>query len=150
MWKAALLAALALALGTVSTARADGASVVGAYGCWAGGGQVTRPAGTEIEVRFGWAATTQGLVRNYLGAQTTALVVNGGAAQDVSGDYGPIAPYGTSYWASFVQEPTGVVLAPGESMTFVLAVTLSHLITDGISQAGPGTLGVFTCTVTGV
>jgi len=51
-----VVAAAALAL--PSAAWAD-TSQVNALGCYLAGRQVERPAGTEIVVRQGWAATTR-------------------------------------------------------------------------------------------
>ena len=148
MRKLALLFAVA-ALGVPASASADGTSTVGAYGCFLAGGQVTRPAGTEIVARFGWAATNFGLVHDFLQAQTTTLSVNGGTPVDVSDRYG--APAGSQGdVGAFVNVPTGVVLSAGQSMTFEYVVSVSHLIFDGESFGGPGVLADLTCTVTGV
>jgi hypothetical protein len=57
--------------------------------------------------------------------------------------------------------PTGTTLAAGQSMTFHLVVSLSHVILDGVSFengesgkplfSGPGSaVDLGTCTVTGV
>jgi hypothetical protein len=151
MWKAVLLAALALILGTASTARADGTTVIRTYACYATGGHTTAPAGTEIVTRFGWAALTYGEMQDFLNAQTTTESVNGGAPVDVSGGYdGPTWYPPASVWTSFVQYPTGVVLAAGQSMTFSVKLSLAHPVYDGATLAPVGTVGVFGCKVTGV
>ena len=56
-----ILAALALATAALAVPTAAWAygSEVSASGCNASGGYVTRPAGTDIVVRQGWAATTK-------------------------------------------------------------------------------------------
>ena len=158
MRKLALLLALA-ALSVPVSAAADGTSVVSAFGCIASGGHVTRPAGTDIVVRFGWIAKTPGLVQDYLQAQASTLAVNDGPTVDVSGTYGAPIAVGAD-WGAFAFYDTGVVLAPGQSMTFATSVTVSHRLTDGIVTAsdandkpafgGPGALFAGTCTVTGV
>jgi hypothetical protein len=60
-----ILAALALATAALAVPTAAWAygSEVNVYGCYASGGQVTRPAGTEIVVR-------QSLTFHYVGAVT--------------------------------------------------------------------------------
>jgi hypothetical protein len=155
-----VLAAAALAALVATTApQAAGTSVVGAYACYLNGGHVERPAGTDVVVRFGWAAKTRGLVQDYLAAQTTAIAVDGGPPVDLSAGYDTPAPSGDG-WASFVDYDTGVVLAAGESTTFDLTLDVSHRLTDGITFAngesgmplfgGPGELLAVHCTVTGV
>lgn len=81
-----ILAALALvtaALAVPTAAWAYG-SEVSAYGCYANGGQVTQPAGTEIVVRQGWAATTKHYDLDFIHAQQTFVSVNGGGPIDLS------------------------------------------------------------------
>ena len=68
-----ILAALALvtaALAAPTAAWAYG-SEVSAYGCYTSGGHVTRPAGAEIVVRQGWAATTKHYDLDFIHAQQT-------------------------------------------------------------------------------
>jgi hypothetical protein len=154
MWQrlatVAAVAAVSVSVLPAAAATTAGTSVVGASACAASGGSVTRPAGTEIVVRQGWAAKTQGLVIDFLHAQTSTVSANGGTPADVSDLYG--APTGSAEtgWRADVYYPTGIVLAPGESMTFRFVATVSHTISDGLTLAGPGTLMDFTCTVTGV
>src|SRR5205814_3667166 len=77
----AALAVSAAALAIPATAFAYG-SEVSAYGCYLNGGQVTRPAGTEIVVRQGWAATKASYARDFIHAQETFVSVKGGAPAD--------------------------------------------------------------------
>jgi hypothetical protein len=159
MRKLVLVATALVALVASSAASATDTSIVGPGCILANGGHVTRPAGTDIVVRVGWVAKTPGLVQDFLGAQTTTVAVNDGPAVDLSGGYGAPEPSGAD-WASFTYDDTGVVLAPGESLTFDLTLDVSHRVTDGLLFAngsfgaplfgGPGALVDGTCTVTGV
>ena len=158
MRKLTILAAVTVALATAAGASADGTSIVPVYGCFVNGGHVTRPAGTELVAATGWAAKTRGLVEDYLQAQTTTLVVNGGSPVDASGLYDEPAARGEDSWASFVRVPTGMTLAPGESATLAFTIAVSHRVTDGLVFAN-GQNGkplfyegaaTFSCTVTGV
>jgi hypothetical protein len=150
----------AAALFATSTAVAADQSVVGAYGCFLQGGHVYRPAGTSIVARFGWAAKTRGLVQDYLSAQTTTFSVNGSASADVSGSYSAVDEYEPGGFVTWVYYDTGIVLAPGESMTFHTELSVAHRLLDGVVFengekgrplfGGPGTLLDIDCTVTGV
>jgi hypothetical protein len=149
----------ALALVATSSATAADQSVVGAYGCFLQGGHVYAPAGTEIVVRFGWAAKNRGLVQDFLNDQTTTVSMNGGEPVDVSGSYGDVITHPAGA-ASYVHHGTGVSLAPGESLTFHLKTAISHPLLDGVVFADgdsgrpllgeTGTLFETDCTVTGV
>ena len=67
-----ILAALAFvtALAAPTAAWAYG-SEVSAYGCYANGGQVTRPAGTDIVIRQGWSTMTRSQDEQFIQAQRT-------------------------------------------------------------------------------
>lgn len=139
-----------------SAAAAD--SVVGTSNCLlANGGQVTRPAGSTIVVRNGFATKTYGLGVNFLNAQSTTVSVNGGPAVDISALYGaPAEPIGGT-WQTNAYYETGVTLTnPGDTMTFTISVSVSHLITDVQAEpgkplfGGPGVIFSGTCTVTAV
>jgi hypothetical protein len=153
MWQrfatAAAVAAVGLAVG-LPAAGATGTSVVSAIGCSLAGGQVSRPAGTEIVVRQGWAASTRGLVVDFLHAQTSSVSVNGGAPVDVSDEYTEPNGSNAEGWRSDVFYPTGVTLAAGQSMTFRFLASVSHPVFDGLTVGGPGTVADYACTVTGV
>jgi hypothetical protein len=118
-----ILAALALATAALAVPTAAWAygSDVGAYGCYLNGGQVTRPAGTEIVVRQGWVAATR--------PQTLDFIPPG--------------------WRTDVFYPTGIMLGPGQSLTFHFVISLRHRVFDGFSYSGPGAIVDSTCTVTG-
>jgi hypothetical protein len=68
---------------------------------------------------------------------------------DVSGSY--TEPNGSKAdgWRTDVYYPTGVVLEPGESMTFHYVVSVSHRVFDGQTLSGTGTIIDLSCTVTG-
>jgi hypothetical protein len=147
------------ALLATSTAAAADQSLVNAYGCHLQGGHVYRPAGTTIVARFGWAAKNDGLVQDFVEAQTTTVATNGGAAVDVSNLFSRPANYPPGGFVSWMNYDTGIALAPGESMTFRLASAVSHRVLDGIvfengefgrPLFGEGTILDATCTVTGV
>lgn len=146
-----ILAALALvtaALAAPTAAWAYG-SEVSAYGCYSSGGQVTRPAGTEIVVRQGWAATTKHYDLDFIHAQQTFVSVNGGGAIDLSDDWTTPRPYSPDNWVTYVFYPTGIVLDPGQSMTFHYVTSLKRTVFDGTGYAGPGPVIESNCTVTG-
>jgi hypothetical protein len=134
-------------------------SIVNPFGCSLNGGNVVRPAGNEIVVRQGWSAKTRGLSQDFINSQTTLLSVNGGPAQDLSRTYTEPAQQADGSWLTRTITPTGIVLAPGESLTFDYSLTVSHRIVDGLSFEngefgkplfGDGTILDVTCTVTGV
>jgi hypothetical protein len=137
-------------------------AVVGAFGCAViRGGQVTRPAGSQIRIAQGWSAKSKGLMVDYLQAQTTTVIVNGGPPIDLSGSYSAPAPDGFGTFSSDLTYDTGIVLAAGASMTFVVSIALSHQLNDGYTFEdetrtrkpfffGPGLAFEFPCTVTGI
>ena len=157
---AALLAgALALLPGTMQhAARADttGTPVnVGATGCIVvNGGQVSRPAGSTIVIRYGFVAPTRGELLHYLQVQTTAIGISDGQMSDYSGAYDAPARDESGNWGSFVTVNTGITLAnPGDQMRFTFANTLSAIVTEVNPpgppvQGGPGFAFGGTCTVT--
>jgi hypothetical protein len=146
-----ILAALALAAAALAVPTAAWAygSEVSAYGCYLSGGQVTRPAGTEIVVRQGWAATDKKYNLQFIHAQRTFVSVNGGPQVDLSGDWTTPIESSPDSWITWVFHPTGIVLGPGESMTFHYVTSVKRSIFDGISYGGPGTIIESNCTVTG-
>ena len=154
---AAITVALGIAAAFASSAAAAD-SVVGATNCLlVNGGQVTRPAGSTIVVRSAFATNNYGLSVAFRAAETTTVSVNGGPAVDISGLYeAPAQPNGGS-WGSVALYPTGVTLAnPGDTMTFSISVSVSHLIADVQPEpgrplfGGPGVIFSGTCTVTAV
>lgn len=140
--------------GGAATAASD--SVVGASNCLlVNGGQVTRPAGSTIVVRNAFAWKNYGLAVDFLTAQTTTLSIDGGPAVDISGLYATQPSDGG--WGSYAFYATGITLAnPGDTMTFTISVSVSHLITDVQPEpgkprfGGPGVIFGGTCTVTAV
>jgi len=154
---ATALAVTAIAAAFASSAAAAD-SVVGAPGCLLGnGGQVTRPAGSTIVVRNGFATKTYGLGVNFLNAETTTISVNGGPAVDISSLYGAPTQESDGSWESNAFYATGVNLAnPGDTMTFTISVSLAHRFADVQLEpgqplfGGPGVIFSGTCTVTAV
>jgi hypothetical protein len=145
-----ILAALALATAALAVPTAAWAygSDVGAYGCYVNGGQVTRPAGTEIVVRQGWIAAKRSQTLDFIHAQQTSVSVNGGTTVDLSGDW-TTPRLVDNGWRTDVFYPTGIFLGPGQSLTFHFVISVKHRIFDGFSYGGPGTIVDSTCTVTG-
>jgi len=145
-----ILAALALATTALAVPTAAWAygSDVGAYGCSTNGGQVTRPAGTEIVVRQGWVTATRSQSVDFIHAQRTTVSVNGSSSVDLSDDW-TTPRTDVQGWRTDVFYPTGIVLGPGQSLTFHFVISLKHRVFDGFSYAGPGAIVDSTCTVTG-
>jgi hypothetical protein len=153
-----LVVALAIAAGVLAPVAAAADVSVGAFGCFAGGGTRIVPAGSTIVVRQGFAEQTRGVLTTFLGAQTSTVSVNGGPAVDVSGGYSAPAQQPDGSWASFVNSPTGITLAAGESLTFAFTLTLSHVVPEvlipplggepGKPAFNPATTQVWSCTVT--
>jgi hypothetical protein len=130
------------------------------------GGQVTVPAGSTIFVRYGDADVSRGMVTDWLQAQTTTLTLNGGVPIDVSGLFGPPTQRPAGDWVSVLSYPTGITLTnPGDSLTFTVTTTLSHLFAEEFNGpvgfeagyepgppffSGPGVYFTGTCTVTAV
>jgi len=154
----ALLTTIA-ALALPAAASAD-TSTVSMLGCYFAGGNVTRPAGNDILLRLGWAAKTQGMTIAFLNSQTTTVSTNGGTPVDISGLYSDPAGSTPDGWSTIAFYPTGIVLAPGESVTFHWVATVTHRLVDGATFDtgvfgrpfffGPGVVADLTCTVTGV
>jgi hypothetical protein len=140
--------ALTTAALAVPTAAWAYGSEVSAYGCYVNGGQVTRPAGTEIVVRQGWVTATRSQSLDFVHAQQTTVSVNGGSTVDLSRDW--TTPRSVDQgWRTDVFYPTGIVLGPGQSLTFHFVISLRHRVFDGFSYGGPGAIVDSTCTVTG-
>jgi len=144
----AVAAAFALLLGAFQhAARADtpGTPVyVSPYGCIViGGGNTTRPAGSTIFIRGGFASQTLGNLKNVLSAQTTVVGINDGPMSDESNAYA--APFGNSAdgWGTFLGPiDTGVTLAnPGDQMHFTYALVLSTRVPNIFNPAGGGEAG---------
>jgi hypothetical protein len=145
-----ILAALALATAALAVPTAAWAygSDVGAYGCYVNGGQVTRPAGTEIVVRQGWVTATRAQNLEFIHAERTTVSVNAGPIVDLSNNWTAPRP-DPQGWRTDVFYPTGIVLGPGQSLTFHFVISLRHRVFDGVSYGGPGAIVDSTCTVTG-
>lgn len=152
------LAAIVLG-GAASTATAADVNV-NPYTCATfSGGQVTRPAGSTIVVRQGFAEQTLGILTAWLHDQTTTLTVAGGDPIDLSNRWSEPARTPDGGWVSFVEYPTGVTLGAGQSLTVALTLSVSHVVPEVFNPAGGGPAGqpvlgsgssTFTCTITGV
>jgi hypothetical protein len=135
-------------------ARADSV-VVGASNCaLAQGGRVTVPAGSTIVVRAGFAEQVRGDLVALLQDQTTTVTV-GSTTTDVSGLFGPPTERADGSWASFAFLATGVTLATGDSLTFVVQTTLAHPLPEVVHPGAPsfndaGASEPLACTVTAV
>jgi len=153
-----LVAVLAIAAGVLAPVAAAADVNVGAFGCFAGGGTRNIPAGSTIVVRQGFAEETRGVLTAFLGAQTSTVSVNGGPPVDVSGGYSAPQQRPDGSWVSFVNYPTGITLAAGQSLSFVFTLTLSHVVpevlipteggTPGKPVFNPTTAQAWSCTVT--
>jgi hypothetical protein len=146
-----ILAAIGLGVAALvmPSAAWAGTSEVSAYGCYLEGGQVNRPAGTELVVKQGWSASNRGLAEDFRQAQTTTISLNGGPPVDVSAGY-DIPHQEGSGWVTRVFYRTGITLVAGQTVTFHFTATISHTVYDGVAFASRGTVMDFTCAVTGV
>ena len=147
-----ILAAIALVTAAlVAPATAWGwGSEVNPYACYLSGGQVTRPAGTDIVVRQGWAATQRSYSWQFIRAQHTTISINGSAPYDLSRDWTTPRLVSPENWVTWVFFPTLVTLEPGESMSFHFVTSVRRTVYDGVTFGGPGTIIDSDCTVTGV
>jgi hypothetical protein len=89
----ALALTVGLAIGVAPAAAAD-VTLPAGHCFFAGGGQITEPAGSTITITFADAEVNLGMLEDFLGAETTALTLNGGAPVDVSALFGP--PHGAA------------------------------------------------------
>jgi hypothetical protein len=144
-------------------ARADSPGTpaeVGAFPCISEhGGHATVPAGSAITIRQRFGEQTLGILRDFLGAQTTITSANDAPMVDDSDQWSaPVFESGA--WFSFVRVPTGVTLAnPGDQMRFTFALLVLGKVPEVFNPAaggppgqpafnGPGLALGGTCTVT--
>jgi hypothetical protein len=108
-----------------------------------GGGNITRPAGSEIFIRGGFSSQTLGDMTRGLNAQTTGVGINDGPMSDESNAY--TAPVGNSkdgYGTFLGPIDTGVTLAnPGDQMHFTFALVFSVGLPSTFNPAGGGEPG---------
>jgi hypothetical protein len=98
---------------------------------FAGGGQISEPAGSTITVSFADDEVNLGVLQNFLQMQTTTLTINGGTPIDVSSRYGAPTQEPNGAWRSTWTYPTGITLAnPGDAMTFTITSKLSRLFAE--------------------
>jgi hypothetical protein len=140
------LVAAALA-GSGSAAAAT--AIVPPLRCANNGGQITVPAGSEVAIRDGWAATTRHLDLQFVDAQKTWLFVDGRRSNISHQWANPVFDPTFDVWISWLVYPTGVTLGAGDSLTFRYVLTLRESVFDGWSTYPAGTLADISCTVTG-
>lgn len=135
-----LLGAAGIRGGDVALAQDGGTpTIVNAYSCIVvNGGHVTRPAGSEIVIRQGYATTAPGAIGAFLRAQLTTLSVDDAPMVDVSGDWR--LEDSESGALAGVVHPTGVVIGAGGSMRFTFALAFDRPLTDPSDYDGDGTL----------
>jgi hypothetical protein len=154
-----LVLALAIAAGVLAPVAAGADVNVNAFHCFATGGTATVAPGSTIVVRQGFAEQTRGVLTAFLGAQTSTVSVNGGPTVDVSGAYSAPTQAPDGSWSSFVNYPTGITLASGDSLSFTFTLSLSHVVPEVLIPpeggepgrpvfGSPATPHVWTCTVT--
>jgi hypothetical protein len=97
------------------------------------GGEWTVPAGSRVVLALGWGAKNQGLVKQFLQAQTTTISLNGAAPVDLSDSYSAIEPRPDEEdFVSGVRHDTGVTLSAGESLQVDGMVVVSHVVASGL------------------
>ncbi len=158
--------ATALVLAVPARASATTFSDVNPLFCAAFPGQ-TRPAGTELRLRYGEDSYNQGNLIAWLNAETTNVSINGGSLIDLTNNFNPIS-FEDPFYITRNFYDTGIVLQPGVSVSFVYDVELSHQVAfaTNVGNVNPGAHPVFfeptttiaggfpaapwSCTVTGV
>jgi hypothetical protein len=143
------------ALGAV-TARGSSPVEVSLPGCYfAGGGQATVPAGSDVTVRIGWSGTNRGRVQNFLNAQATTADLNGTPIANASALWGPVE-YSVAYF-SYWRARAGTLANPGDSVTVHMQVNLARIVEVGKDPdsgvnfkagSGPVLPADFGCTIT--
>ena len=102
------------------------------FECDAQGGQRTVPAGSRIVLLLAWGAKNQGLVQQFLQAQTTTISLDGAAFIDLSDSYSAIEPDPQEpRFITRIRYDTGVTLAAGESLQVDGMVAVSHVVASG-------------------
>jgi hypothetical protein len=151
-----LVAVATVAAAMSATARADTVSV-GATGCaLVQGGHASVPASSTVTIRMGFAEQSRGILQSWLNAETTTLTLDGGSV-DVTGLFGAPEQRSDGSWVSTASYATGITLAAGQTLTFVVQTVLAHPVPEVLpGSAGPpafnpaGTQPPLACTVTGV
>jgi hypothetical protein len=164
---AALVGLSAMAGGTASTVGATTFSDVNPLSCASNGGQTTRPAGTELRLRFGENSYNLGDLIAWRNAQTTTVSINGGALIDLTNNFGPFT-FEEPFYVTRNFYDTGITLQAGVSVSIVYDLELSHQVAfaTNVGNVNPGNHPVFfeptttlalgfpaapwACTITGV
>jgi hypothetical protein len=97
------------------------------------GGEWTVPVGSRVVLHIGWGAKNQGLVKNYLQAQTTTISLDGAGPIDLSDSYSAIeARPDQGDFVSRIRYDTGVTLSAGESLQVNGMVAVSNVVPDAM------------------
>jgi hypothetical protein len=100
--------------------------------CAFGDGEITVPAGARIVIVQGWRSKNKGLVQSFLRGQTTTISIDGGAPVDLSNSYSSIHQTDVGGFETLLRFDTGVSLSAGESVQVDSALTLSHVVPEGL------------------
>jgi hypothetical protein len=93
---------------------------------------------------LGWGAKNQGLVKQFLQAQTTTISLNGAAPVDLSDSYSAIEPRPDEEdFVSGVRHDTGVTLSAGESLQVDGMVVVSHVVAQRSPRRVHTSAGLF-------
>jgi hypothetical protein len=141
---AALTAVAATFAATASTAQATTFSDVNPLFCAINGGQTTRPAGTELRLRFGEASYNLGNLIAWLNAETTTVSIEGGPLIDLTNNFGPIT-FEDPFYVTRNFYDTGIDLQPGVSVSILYDLQLSHEVAfaTNVGNVNPGGHPVF-------
>jgi hypothetical protein len=133
---------------------------VGYSACvFAGGGNATVPAGSDVAFRVGLSWTNRGRTQSFINAQTTSASVNGTPMAGASSLWGTPEPLGGG-WVTFWSAPVGSLASPGDVVVVELQIAMQHGVPAGKDPAtgrqifvGPGNVfpaGFTTCVITAV
>jgi hypothetical protein len=141
---AATLIAALMASAAAPTSTATSFSDVNPLFCAAFGGETTRPAGTELRLRFGENSYTFGNLVAWLNAESTTASINGGPVIDLTNNFNAITFEDPVYVTRNFYD-TGIVLQPGVSVSFVYDLELSHQVafSTNVGNVNPGDHPVF-------
>jgi hypothetical protein len=130
----ALVAALAVAAATAAVARADAPKFeTNLYFNCQGDNNIGVPVGSDLVLRYTWAARTRGLVQDFLDAQTPLSAVVDGAAVANPERYwtGPYYNATAGYWAATWRYDTGIISSFDHPYTIDIESFATHRLLDG-------------------
>ena len=147
---AALLAVLAAAV-LAGGASANSTATVSLVGCILAHGQASVPAGSTVDVRFGWATSNRGLDEAFLRDVTTTASVDGSPVANADSYWTTPAYQGPNptTWVTNWLYPTGVTLGSDETLTISIDVNAAHPVPDGFGNTASADVFSGTCTITG-